>query len=881
MYRIRELLARLAGYRAGARRGQELDREIAVHLQMAIEDYVRAGMSRTEARSTAIRELGGVAQTKEAFRAQQGFATLESIVRDLAYGWRLALRRPSFTAAVVLAIALGVGANTAVFSVARSVLWRPLPFDEPDHLYRLFQARLQDRRVPVSPLNYLDWVKLSSSLDRTAAWRTWTYELVGSEGKDLIPGARVTASLFDVLRVQPSLGRGFLEEEDNPAGQPVAVISDALWRARFAASPDVIGRTLVAGDATYTIVGVLPAALAFPAHETAIWTPLRIGDRSHRMRRTENYLNVIARGKRGVTLPQIQEDLDRLGSLLAREYPATNAGVGIAAVSLHEFVTGSARTPLLLLVGAAAAVLLISCANVAHLLLARTMSRAGELTLRAALGASSGRLLRQTLTESMLLALGGGALGALAAVALVEALGPSLPAGLPRRHDISVDAAVFGYALLCTGVVGAVAAAAPALRAWRASLGDTLNGARQTSTPRASLLGRAAVVVQIALSLVLLVSTMLLLRSLHNVLTTDSGFAAANLVVTAVSLPANDASQAGGSSPGRVVERFEAVVSQVSQMWGVEAAGLANHLPLSDDGSGTRFTVERRVTRPEDVATASYRVVSPTYFGTLRARLLRGRYFSAADRPDSAPVFIINETMAKRYWPDQDPVGARIRRGGTDSTMPQTTIVGVVADMKQDRLDHEVKPEIFIPHAQFPWSDMSLVVRTSRPIVEFAPDLRAALKLVNGQAAQAIRPFEDVIWSTLSARAFASNLTAICTALALAVAILGVYAMTAHVAAGQTKEIAIRIALGASPASVLNVAVGGTIRLVCLALALGAAGAYGAARMMSSALFAIEPFDPLSYAGATIALGIIATLAAITPAWGAMRVDPLIALKTE
>jgi predicted permease len=526
-------------------------------------------------------------------------------------------------------------------------------------------------------------------------------------------------------------------------------------------------------------------------------------------------------------------------------------------------------------------VLLISCANVAHLLLARTMSRAGELTLRAALGATGGRLLRQSLTESLLLALGGGALGALAAVALVEALGPSLPDALPRRHEIGVDAAAFGYALLCSVVVCAMAAAAPALRAWRASLGETLKGARQTSTPRATLLGRAAVVVQIALSLVLLVGTMLLLRSLHNVLTADAGFAAANLVVTPVSLSASGASLAGGSSPGRVVEGFEAIVSQVSQLWGVEAAGLVNHLPLSNDASGTRFTLERRVTRPEDVPTASYRVVSPTYFATVRARVLRGRYFSASDRPDSLPVFIINETMAKRFWPDQDPVGTRIRRGGTDSKMPQTTIVGVVADMKQDRLDGEVKPEIFIPHAQFAWPEMSLVVRTSRPIEDFAPDLRAALNRVNGQAARAIRPFEDVIWSTLSARAFASNLIAICTALALAVAIVGVYAVTAHVTAGQTKEMAIRIALGASPSSVLYVAAGGTMKLVCLALALGAIGAYGAARLMSSALFAIAPFDPLSYGVATIALGIIAALAAITPAWAAMRVDPLIALKTE
>ena len=606
------------GISPGHARDRDLDREIRAHLQMAVEEHLRGGMSYADAHAAANRELGGVTQTKEAFREQQGFASFEGVVRDVTYACRAIRARPSFSVAVLLAIALGVGANTAVFSVAHSVLWRPLPFDEPDHLLRLFQTRHQDTRSPVSPLNYLDWANAASALDGTAAWRGWTYELAGPDGKDAIPGARVTASLFAVLRVQPSLGRAFLEEEDSPAGQPAAVISDAFWRSRFGANPDVIGRTLVAGDTVYTIVGVLPPAVTFPAHDTAIWTPLRIGDRTHRMRRTENYLNVVARRKRGVGLPEVQEDLDRLGHLLAAEYPASNAGVGIAAVTLHELLTGQARTPLLLLVGVAAAVLLISSANVAHLLLARAVSRGGELTLRAALGATRGRLLRQSFTESVLLALGGGALGVVAAVGVVEALRPSLPAALPRRHEIAVDAAVLGYALLCTVVVCVVAAIAPALRAWRASLDQTLKGSRQTSTPRATLLGQAAVVVQVALSLVLLVGSMLLLRSLHNLLAADSGFAAANVLVTTISVPGN-VQPAGASQSGRVVDGFEGVVGQVSQMQGVEAAGLVSHLPLSNDSSGTRFTVERRLTRPEDVPTASYRVVSPTYFAT-RAR---------------------------------------------------------------------------------------------------------------------------------------------------------------------------------------------------------------------------------------------------------------------
>ena len=882
MHRLRVLFARLFGYRTRARREQDLDREIRAHLQMAIEEHQRAGMSHADARRSAMRDLGGVIQTKEAFREQHAFATLDGLARDVTYAWRLVRGRPSFSAAVMLAIALGVSANTAVFSVAYGVLWRPLPFDEPDELLRLFQTRPQDTRMPVSPLNYIDWATLSSSLERTAAWRDWTYEVAGPEGKELIPGARVTASMFEVLRLQPSLGRAFLAEEDSPAGQAVAVISHAFWRSRFGGSPDVVGRTFVAGDTVYAIVGVLPAGITFPAHDTAVWTPLRIGDGTHRMRRTENYLNVIARRKPGVRLAEVQEDLDRLGHALASAYPATNGGVGIAAVSLHDVIAGSARLPLLLLVGVAAAVLLISCANVAHLLLARTVSRGGELTLRAALGATRARLMRQNVTESVLLAVAGGSLGILATVGLIQALRPSLPATLPRRHEIAVDAAVLGYALLCTVVVSALAATAPALRAWRVSLAASLNGSRQVSTPRATPVGRAAVVVQITLSLVLLIGTLLMVRSLHNVLRTDSGFVSENVIVTSVSLPSSRGSQTGGTHADRVVGHFEAVVAEVRAIRGVDAAGLVNHLPLSNDGSGTRFTVERRAIRPEDVPTAGYRVVSPEYFTTLRARLVRGRYFSASDRPESPPVFIINEAMATRYWAGQDPTGSRIRRGGTDSKMPYTTIVGVVADMKQQGLDQQATPEIFIPHTQFPWSEMSLLVRTSRTVEDVAPDLRATLQRLNdGPFVYAIRSFEDVIWRTLNARAFAANLLMACTALALTVAMLGVYAVTAHVAAAQTKEIAIRMALGASASSVVRVAVGETMRLVGLALALGAAGAYGVARVMSSALFGIAPFDLPTYGVAALALGAIAAVAAVGPARRSLRIDPLVSLRAE
>ena len=884
MRRVRWLLMRLLGHLTRGRLDRELDEEIRMHVALAIEDNVRAGMPPVEARAAALRTIGGVEQTKEISRDQQRVRAIETTMRDVRHAMRLWRTQPGFSAIVVLAIALGVGANTAVFAVLHAVVWRPLPYPEPQHLVRLFQTRQQETRGPVSPLNYLDWRDRATSLEAIAAYREWRYELAGSEGKETIPGARVSASIFDVLRVAPIVGRPFSADEDTPAGAPVAIVSHRFWQTRYAADAAIIGRTLTLGDTTFTIVGVLPAGIDFPSRDAAIWTPLRIGDSTHRRKRTENYLQVIARVDAGLPAARVRDDLDRVAAQLAAEDPVSSAGVRIASVTLDEIVTGRVRAPLLLLFGAVSCVLLMSAANVAHLLLARATTRRQELTLRAALGAGPGRLARQSLTETLLLALAGGAIGVFGAIAILDVLRPLLPATLPRREDIAIDAVTAAFALAATLAVGLACGLAPALAAWRTNLDDSLEGTRAASISSiAAARHGTLIVLQVSVSLVLSIGALLLLRSFQNVLGVDAGFSGDRLITMSVSLPGSLTTRAGQFQPAAVANRFEAIVEGVRRIPGVEAAGLVNHVPLTDDGSGTRFTIEHRLLpRPEDVPTASYRVVSPDYFATIGARLVAGRGFTAADRADGTPVYVVNAMMARRLWPDASPVGARIRRGGVTSTGLYATIVGVVADMKQQRLDVDASPEIYIPHAQFAWPEMHLVVRTSRALADVAPELRRALREVSASiAVQQPRTFEEVRWGTIRERQFATTLLTVFAVAALALATLGVYGVTSYATARRTKEVAIRVALGAHPAEVVRAVVGRTIRLIGIALVLGIGGGYLMAGLLSGTLFGVTIFDGVTYATAAVTVIGGALLATWSPVRRALRVDPVLALKAD
>lgn len=804
---------------------------------------------------------------------------MRSLWRDLEYAFRTLRARPWLSAAVVASIALGIGVNTAVFSVAYGVLWRPLPYTKSDDLVRLFQSRPDQPEGPVSPVDYQDWSRLSTTIEALAAWRVARFDIVTDGSKETLEGASVSASLFDVLGLRLVRGRSFSAEEDTAGGAPVAVISERLWGSRFGRQDDVLGRTIALGGTTHTIVGVLPARVSFPADTTDIWTPLRLGDQSHRMRRTERYLNAIARRKPGAALEGVQADMSRVAATLASESPSTNAGTGIVVVSLGELIRGPVRTPLILLLAVSTAVLLIACANVAHLLLARASGRRLELAMRTALGATRRDLLSLSLLETSLLAIVGGSLGVALAWSAVEAVRPLIPRAVPRHSDIAVDVSALMFAFAGALLIAAVCAIAPTWSAWR-MVGESLQSARPTVAGGVSPLGPLVIVLQVSLSLVLLVGTLMTARSLHNVLSVDAGFDSRGVVTASLSLPSTYFMEGGSYRSERVLQQFERAMHSVRRLPGVQAVGLVSNMPLGDDSSGTRFTIEgRTLAGPDDVPTARYRVVSTSYFEVLRARLLKGRYPAASDA--AAGDCVVNESMARRHWPGQEALGARVRRGGVDSTQPYLTVVGVIADMKQAGLDKEVAPEIFIPHTAFPVPGMSLVVRTPRDLTAFGPEARAALAELAPIQFEAFRPFDDIVWRTISGRAFTSTLLGAAAAIALALALLGVYAVMANVTARRSREIAVRLALGGQPSSILAAVFGRAIVLVAIALAVGTAAAYAVARLGAHYLFGLQPFDPVTYGAAIVMVGAVALVANLEPARRALRVNPVSILRMD
>jgi putative ABC transport system permease protein len=874
MYRLLELWARFVGTVLGRRRDADLDREMTHHLELAVEDGVARGLSREDARAAAVRDLGGVMQTKERFREQLAFSLVHDVGRDVRYAWRAIAARRLAAAVTMLTIALGVGANAAVFAVAYGVVWRPLAYNEAHRLVRLYFGKADAPEMPVSPPNYLDWREMLRSTEAVAAWRSWTFEVRRDDGAESTPGAQVTASMFDVLRIQPVVGRRFLETEDTPGGQRVAVISHRWWQSHFGGDPAVVGRSFTSGDSVFTIVGVLPPGQSFPNDDVAIWTPLRIGDPTHRMRRSENYLNVVARLAHATSLDAAQQDADRIAGVLAVAHPESNARTTLTVRSLHDVVTSSAREPLMLLTAVAVMLLLISCANVAYLLVSRTDARHRELEVRAALGATRLRLVRQLGIETLLIVGAGTIAGVGAAYVSLQQLLPMLPASVPRQHEIRLDSSVIGYVLLCSTLVWLVSVVVPGVRVWGGHVKGLTVTTRIAGRPL-TVADRFAVVVQVSLSAAMLVVALLVLQSLRAVLSQDAGFSSRGLMATEVSHPTPDMGSA-------TTAFFETLVSEAQRVPGVAAAGLVNHLPLGADSASTRLTIDNRATRPEDVQMVRYRVVSPTYFQAMRARLVRGRFFADADRAGASLVFVVNEAMVRRFWGLADPIGRRVRRGGLESKMSPGTVVGVVADMKQDSLDGQVQPELFIPHAQFPWPTMQLLIRTEALPGGVASDVRALVARSTGAAPRSpVRPIEDIVWTSVGSRAFASTLLALLTGLALAVATLGVYAVASHVTAAKTKELAIRLALGAPSRSAVDVAIGHTMRLVLIGLLLGAMAGAGASQLVSSMLFEVTAYDPLTHAGTFAVLAMVGFLAAAGPARRATRVSPVIALRAD
>lgn len=860
----------------------ELDAELLAYLAALVDEKVRAGMSPRDAERAARLELGGYDAVKENVRDARTGAVVDSALRDVSFAARSLRKTPLFTAAAILALALGIGATTSMLSVVRSVLLRPLAYADADRLVVV----LHDGRNPVSPANFEDWRAQTRSFSDMEAAEYWSPDLTGGPNPTQVSGLRVTTGMFPMLGVRPVLGRVFAAAEEEPAQEHVVVLSYGLWQRMFGGRHDVVGAPISLDGSIYTVVGVMPASFQFApfwATGAELWAPLVLAGR----RNDGKSLRIFARLAPSVTLDQARADVSAVTARLEAMDPGNNKD--ILVTPLKEKVVGDIRTPLLTLLVAVAFVLLIACANVAHMLLARASARQREVALRTALGATRSRIVAQLLVESALLALLGGAAGLAFAVWGVRALVSAGPAIIPRVASVTVDG---GVLLIAAGISAAtvlVFGLLPALRASRVDLAEAFrDGDRASSGGRSRSRVRDGLVAsEFALALVLLVGAGLMIRTLVALQHVDPGLDPRNVVsmiVSTVGTPAADSD--------RHAAFYVNALARVRAVPGVVSASYINHRPFDGDMWGFSFRVDG-VARPRkgEWPSATYRVVFPGYFDTMRIPILRGRDVAESDRADSPGVVVVNEFMAKNHWPGVDPLGKRI----TFDDTTWFTVVGVVKNHVRESLSARDDDEVFLPFAQQPRyvkglgasRAMTLVVRISCPSDECSASrmvgpVRDAIRSVERDAPiSAVVTFAALVRSdTAESRFYLTLLTAF-AAVAIVLAAVGIYGVMAYAVSKRTHEIGIRIALGAEPGSVMRAVVREGVSVAAIGALAGVATAAALTRLMRGILYGVSPTDGWTFAAVTALLILVALVATLIPARRATRIDPLIALRAD
>ena len=853
----------------------QMDDEMRSHIEMQTQENIEAGMKPEEARYAALHQFGWVESIKDTCRDQRGVSWIENLGQDVRYGARMLRKNPGFTAVAVLTLALGIGATTAIFSVINGVLLKPLPYEQPGQLVNLWERSPNNPRNAVSGGVFLDWRLHSRCFEGLSPLGGADANLTGIGQPERVKGLRVSADYLRILREQPQIGRGFLQEEDQPGGEnKVVVLSHGLWQRRFGGDTNLVGRSILLDSESRTVVGVLrPNALAT---EDAVdfLVPFVFGKEGWHRSRASHSLRAVARLKRGITPEQARAELAAVKQRLQPEYPKWKEDWSASVVPMHEQVTGDVKPTLLMLLGASGCVLLVACANVANLLLSKAVARQREMAVRAALGASRWRIVRQVLTESLVLAGLGSIFGVLIAYGGTETLLAWTEGPVRRLAEAHVDWRMLGFTLLIAFGTGVFFGLFPALQMSGPSLEPVLKeGGRGVATGSRGRLQSGLMIAEVGLALMLLTGAGLLVRSFVKLMSVAPGFLAQNALAMDLSMP--ETKFPDDSAKTQFVQRL---VDRISAISGVDSVGFTISMPMQGWSSDAAMQVVGRQNQPEPGYDVRYDGVAGDYFRALGIPLLRGRTFSKSDNSTNAfPVAVCNEALARQIFPNEEPIGKYVQFGSAR----KWEIIGVVGDVKQTRLDDNRADRLYLPHV-FVGGDGSLIVRTLIPPASLAEPIRKAILEVDAdQPVSNVRTLEQDITRSVAARRQTLTLLGLFAGVALGLAALGLYGVLAHAVALRRHEIGIRMALGAQRGDVLRLVLRRGMGLTLLGVAVGFVGSFALTRVLRNYLYAVGPTDPATFAVVTLLLVVVAVFACLIPARRAAKVDPMVALRYE
>ena len=871
-------------WRKRKQQDHDLDRELRSHIESEAAEHRDSGLSAGDARYAALRALGNTSSIKEETREMWGWGSIERIMQDARLSVRLLRKSPSFVLFAVLALALGLGANEAIFSVVNSVLLQPLPFRHTNQLVEIGEdnSRYGFPMDTPAPANYADWKRRNHVFQDMAALKGDLYALTGSGTPEQIEGSPVSANLFPMLGVSPILGRNFTAQEDQPGGGRVVLISYGLWQRRFAADRGIIGREIWLNGEKFQVVGVLPRGITFPDRSN-LWVPLALTPQQWATR-DSHYLRVFGRLKPGVSLARAQRDMTGIAAQLSREYPETNTNLGVTIVDLRDQLVGDMKLALWVVSAAVGCVLLIACANLAGLLLARGAQREREWAVRSALGAGRARLVRQVLMESLILGAAGGIVGAAFAVWTTPFLHQLIPETLTAWSRPRIDLPVMGFLLLTSILAALLFGALPAVVLSRGDFAASLQQGGRAAIGSRTRLRKILIVGEVALSVVLLVGAGLMTKTLWNLSHVPLGFRPDGVLTLRTSLPIS------GNSPYRTFRArsdfYQNVLDKVTSMPGVISAGYTTFLPLTNAGGTSSFAIEGAPPlQPGQINDANHRSISANYLQTMGVKLLAGRFFQASDGPDRPAAAIINEAMERQYWHGQDPIGRRFRVGDGGDTW--FTVVGVVDNVRQMGLDLSGRAEMYFSCLQEPGSygyftPRDLAVRVTGNPMSYASTVERAIWQVDrDQPIADVMPMDRLIADKLLSRDVAVKLIAAFAALALLLASLALYGLLTYTVAQRRREIGVRMALGARSGQVLSGVLNEGLRLVLAGLVLGAAGSWAVTRALKSLLYGVTPTDIWIFCGSALILLLVGSIASFAPARQAASIDPMVALRYE